>query len=81
MGTLKDLVDEAKRRTLLWAILVVCLAYFMSCKASLFSPSCGSFCSVPLVGGSFSSVLLCVGSFLFRTLVGEDSRRSNPSLN
>jgi hypothetical protein len=33
------------------------------------------------VGGSFSSVLLCVGSFLFRTLVGEDSRRSNPSLN
>jgi hypothetical protein len=32
MGTLKDLVEEAKRRTILWAILVFCLAYFMSCK-------------------------------------------------
>ncbi|CAM6069457.1 unnamed protein product, partial [Sphagnum tenellum] len=34
MGTLKDLVEEAKRRTLLWAILVVCLAYFMSLTSS-----------------------------------------------
>ncbi|CAK9223803.1 unnamed protein product [Sphagnum troendelagicum] len=34
MGTLKDLVEEAKRRTILWAILVFCLAYFMSLTSS-----------------------------------------------
>lgn len=39
METLKDLVEEAKRRTILVAILVLIVAYIMSCMSTPHSKS------------------------------------------
>lgn len=35
MGSLKDLLEEAKRRTILVAVLVLIVAYIMSCTLAL----------------------------------------------